>query len=394
MPEDKNISRLLHITGLVQGVGFRPFVYRIASNLGLKGWVENRNDGVYIKIEGCEEKIKNFLQLLKTEAPKASNISDIEIEKSEFENFQNFEIIRSHNISEEITDISPDIAVCDECIEDLKNQKHRVSYPFINCTNCGPRFTIIKDLPYDREKTTMDSFKMCEVCKKEYTDVSDRRFHAQPVACNNCGPKYELIHNDKIISDFNLILEKTAELIDNGKIVAIKGLGGFHIACNALNGDAVKRLRTLKERDNKPFAVMFSGLNSLKEFVELSKEEEVSLTSWRRPIVILKEKKENKIPAEVSNDLGTIGAMLPYMPFHYLLFEKLKTKVIVLTSGNISDMPIIIDNENAKNELRGIYDALLCYDRDIYNRTDDSVVFVANGKERIIRRSRGYVPGV
>jgi hydrogenase maturation protein HypF len=390
--ENKDISLLLHIKGLVQGVGFRPFVYRIATGLDLKGWVENRNDGVFIKIEGSEEKTKSFLQLLKAEAPHASIISDIKITQSEFENFQRFEIVRSHNISEEITDISPDIAVCNDCLKDFKNQQHRINYPFINCTNCGPRFTIIRDLPYDRDKTTMSKFIMCEICKKEYTDVLDRRFHAQPVACNNCGPKYELFCEDNVILEFNLILKKTAELIDKGKIVVIKGLGGFHIACDALNGDVVKRLRTLKQRDRKPFAVMFSDLKSAKEYTEMSEEEENSLTSWRRPIVILKEKKEKKIPVEVSNDLGTIGAMLPYMPFHYLLFEKLKTKVIVLTSGNISDTPIIIDNENAKKKLSEIYDALLCYDRDIYNRTDDSVVFVANGKERIIRRSRGYVP--
>ena len=386
------IAVKVHIKGLVQGVGFRPFVYRIAIKSNLKGWVENNNEGVFAKVEGDENSIKEFLNLLKYQAPPASNIESIIHKKVEVENFNTFEIIKSSNLSDSITDISPDIAVCSECIEDLKTQKHRINYPFINCTNCGPRFTIIQDLPYDRDKTTMSKFAMCDVCRKEYTDVLDRRFHAQPVACNDCGPKYELHFNGDNISNFDQILNIVSSLIDDGKIVAMKGLGGFHLACDALNPDAVKRLRELKHRDSKPLAIMVNNIETIKKFAFLNKTEEKIINSWRKPIVLLKENKQNFIPKVVSNNLGTIGIMLPYLPFHHLLFEKLKTSAIVLTSGNISEMPIIINNETANSELKNIYDALLTHDRDIYNRTDDSVVFITNEKKRIIRRSRGYVP--
>ena len=380
------------VKGLVQGVGFRPFVFRIAKRSGLNGNVENRNDGVIINIEGTQKEIDEFLKLLKIEAPPASNIESVTVELTEIKDYTNFEIVKSKNTSDEITEVSPDISVCDDCLKDLKNQEHRIHYPFINCTNCGPRFTIIKDLPYDRDKTTMKDFMMCSKCHHEYTDVLDRRFHAQPVACNNCGPVYEMHVKGKIISEFEMILKTAAAVIDNGLVLAMKGLGGFHIACDALNAEAVKRLRKLKNRESKPFALMCRDVDALGKYVEISEVEKKSLTSWRKPIVILKEKSPLKIPDSVSNGLGTVGVMLPYMPFHYLLFEKLKTDLMVLTSGNISDEPIIIDNAQAEKKLSKISDALLIYNRDIYNRTDDSLIFIANEKERIIRRSRGYVP--
>ncbi|MFH0864645.1 MAG: carbamoyltransferase HypF [Bacteroidota bacterium] len=390
--ENENRTYIITVKGLVQGVGFRPFVYKAVAGLGLTGSVENRNNGVFIKVNGSEETIKILIEKLKLSAPSASAIESIEIAEQVYEDFETFSIVKSENVSEEVTEISPDIAVCDECLYDLKNQKHRIDYPFINCTNCGPRFTIIEDLPYDREKTTMSKFIMCETCKDEYINVLDRRFHAQPVACNNCGPVYELHVNENIISDFAEILNTAATFIDDGLVLAMKGLGGFHLACDALNDTAVKRLRKFKNRESKPLAVMFRNLLSIKEYAEISVEGEIAITSWRRPIVLLKEKSEKKIPESVSNALGTIGAMLPYMPFHYLLFKKLKTDAIVLTSGNISEEPIIIDNIEAKEKLSPISDALLIYNRGIYNRTDDSVIFIANEKERIIRRSRGYVP--
>lgn len=380
------------IKGLVQGVGFRPFIYKTALDMKLEGSVENRNDGVKIKVNADGKAVKDFIDRIRIEAPLASDIESINFLKIGFERFEKFEIIHSKNVSDEITEISPDVAVCDECLHDLKMQKHRINYPFINCTNCGPRFTIIEDLPYDREKTTMSKFKMCRICSKEYSDVLDRRFHAQPVACNECGPVYELHFKKNIFKDFSEILKKTSSLIDEGKVIAIKGTGGFHLACDALNDAAVKRLRKLKNRESKPLAVMFRDLKSLKAYAFVCDEEQKLIQSWRRPIVLFKEKNKNRIPESVSNGLGTIGAMLPYMPFHYLLFEKLKTKAVVLTSGNISDEPIVIDNNTAEKELIKISDALLIYNRDIYNRTDDSVTFVANGKPRIIRRSRGYVP--
>ena len=385
-----HITTLIQIKGLVQGVGFRPFVYRIAHKYQLKGWVENRNDGVLIKVNGSNDVLRQFIEDIQNEAPTASNIHSIKYEEEAFEDFSDFTIIKSVNSSEEITDISPDIAVCDACLEDLKNQPHRIDYPFINCTNCGPRFSIIKDLPYDRDKTTMDPFVMCDDCRSEYEDVLDRRFHAQPVACSTCGPDYELKIGVRSIKDFDEILNQTKTLLESGKIIAIKGVGGFQIACDAQNEIAVKSLRDKKVREGKPFAVMFSNIESMQKFVYLFPEEKKSVESWRRPIVIAQEKQ--KLAPSVSVGFKTIGAMLPYMPFHHLLFEKIDIPAIVLTSGNLSDEPIVINNEDAEISLTRIADAVLIYNRDIYNRTDDSVVFSVNEKERLIRRSRGYAP--
>ena len=383
-------TKTIHIKGLVQGVGFRPFIYKHSIKHNLFGWVENRNDGVFIKIEGKEKNIKNFLSELKSKAPIASQILSIETKDCANENFSDFSIKKSESISEEITEISPDIAVCEDCMQDVKSQKNRINYPFTNCTNCGPRFTIIKDLPYDRKKTTMEPFVMCENCKEEYTNILDRRFHAQPVACSICGPEYELILSNKRIKDFSEILETTQSLINKGKIVTIKGIGGFFMACDANNENAVKKLRELKHREKKPFAVMFSDIDSVKKHCYVNKTEEESLLSWRRPIVLLKNKKE--LAKSVSSGFNRTGVMLPYMPIHYLIFNKLNSSAIVLTSGNITDEPIIIDNKEAEENLLPISDALLVYNRDIYNRVDDSIEININNIERIIRRSRGYTP--
>lgn len=380
----------LRIKGLVQGVGFRPYIYRLAHKHNIKGWVENRNDGVIILAESKEENLKAFFEDIILEAPRASNIHSIEKEKITHKGFDDFRIVKSENTSDQITDISPDIGVCDACLVDLKSQPHRIQYPFTNCTNCGPRFSIIKDLPYDRDKTTMEPFVMCETCRTEYEDVFDRRFHAQPVACNTCGPEYTLITNGEKITDFEKILSSSAKLIEDGKIVAIKGIGGFQLACDALNEKAVQRLRERKIREGKPFAVMFSDINTVKGYIELTPVEEKSISSWRRPIVIAKNKKD--LAPGVSVGFPTTGAVLPYMPFHYQLFERLKTPAILLTSGNISDEPIVIDNKIAENSLTRIADAVLVYNREIYNRTDDSVTLVINEKERLIRRSRSYSP--
>ncbi len=388
--EKSHITIRIQVKGLVQGVGFRPFIYRIAHEHNLKGWVENRNDGVIINVNGTHDEVEQFINEIRSKAPVASNIHSVKSEKIDHEKFQEFKIVKSENTSEAITDISPDIAVCDACLEDLKKQAHRIDYPFINCTNCGPRFSIIKDLPYDRDKTTMDPFLMCDTCRKEYEDVLDRRFHAQPVACSTCGPEYELKIGDKSIQSFGQILKETCNLLENGKIVAIKGIGGFQIACDAQNEKAVNNLRNRKIREGKPFAVMFANAETLQEFVYLFPEEKKSVQSWRRPILIAQEKK--KLAPGVSVGFNSIGAMLPYMPFHHLLFEKLNIPAIVLTSGNLSDEPIVINNDDAVKELTRIADAVLIYNREIYNRTDDSVVFSVNEKERLIRRSRGYSP--
>jgi hydrogenase maturation protein HypF len=371
-------------------VGFRPFVYRLAHQFNLKGWVENRNDGVIVVAEGNAAAIGAFFKKLRLAAPPASSISNIEREPVIPRGYQDFIIHRSENTSHEITDISPDISVCEECLSDLKVQSHRLNYPFINCTNCGPRFSIIRDLPYDRAKTTMEPFVMCGICSKEYTDVLDRRFHAQPVACSACGPEYELIIGKNPVKNFTEIIEILANLLEGGKIIAIKGIGGFQIACDANNDEAVNRLRSRKIREGKPFAVMFRDAEALQDHVYLFPEEKRSVVSWRRPIVIVHTRK--MLAPGVSMGFKTTGAMLPYMPFHYLLFEKLKLPAIVLTSGNLSDEPIVINNDRAKKLLTRIADAVLIYNRDIYNRTDDSVVIAVNEKERLIRRSRGYSP--
>ena len=380
----------IKVTGLVQGVGFRPFIYRIAMEQNLKGWVDNRNDGVHITVTGKESEIKSFIANIRQLAPLASNITSVDYHKTEFEKFNAFEIVKSKNISENITDVSPDITVCDDCLSDMKMQQHRINYPFINCTNCGPRFSIIKDLPYDREKTTMQPFTMCPECKTEYTNVYDRRFHAQPVACNNCGPHYSMHLNNRLIENIDTIVAETAKLIDSGKVVAIKGIGGFFIACDALNEAAVKHLREVKLREGKPFAVMFKNEEVLQEYCYTGKEELKLIKSWQKPIVLLKIRK--KLAFSVAKELKTIGAMLPYMPFHYLIFEKIKADTLVFTSGNISDEPIIIDNSKAIRDLTGIADAIITYNRDIYNRVDDSVMAVFENKPLFLRRSRGYAP--
>ncbi|MBT6835801.1 MAG: carbamoyltransferase HypF [Bacteroidetes bacterium] len=384
------ISRLIQVKGLVQGVGFRPFIYLLAESCGILGTVENRNDGVIIRAEGDKENMNQFLSSISEKAPLASNIFSISNKDEKYSGFVDFKIVKSVNTSNEITEISPDIAVCDECLKDIRKQKHRINYPFNNCTHCGPRFTIIKDLPYDREKTTMDIFPMCQTCKEEFINIRDRRFHAQPVACNQCGPNYQLDINNEQYSDIDTIISKASRLLDNGKILAIKGQGGYHLACDASNELAVSKLRQLKLREGKPFAVLFADLETLATYSVLTSTAKKELTSWQKPIVLLPS--QNNLAPSVSNGLSTVGVMLAYMPIHYLLFGKLKTKAIVLTSGNIADEPIVIDNEIAKNQFGNLCDAILTYNRDIFNRTDDSVLFVANEKSRMIRRSRGFVP--
>lgn len=380
----------IKITGLVQGVGFRPFIYRIAIKNNIKGWVDNRNDGVFIAATSEENNIELFLKAIKDEAPIASNINKIEVVSSEYIDFDNFEIVKSKNISNDITDISPDISTCDECLHDMKNQDFRINYPFINCTNCGPRFTIIKDLPYDREKTSMAEFEMCEKCKAEYIDILDRRFHAQPIACNTCGPIYSLHNQNKIINDLDSILSEITLTINSGGVIAIKGIGGFFIACNALDEDALINLRKKKIREKKPFAVMFKNIEAVEKYCFLDEQEKKAISSWQRPIVLLESK--YKFSYYLNNNLKTIGAMLPYMPLHYMIFENLSTDVIVLTSGNISDEPIIIDNDIAIKKLSNIADIIVTYNRDIYNRIDDSIVGVYNNNISFLRRARGFTP--
>lgn len=379
---------MVRVKGLVQGIGFRPFVFKLASQNHLQGWIKNLNDAVEIRIEGNAYNVGIFLDILQSRPLSIAEIEQIEVYNVEFEHLKDFIILDSTDRSDSITRVSPDLAVCDACLLDMKNQPRRKHYPFTNCTYCGPRFSIVMDLPYDRIRTTMRVFEMCPDCDKEYHDITDRRFHAQPIACSNCGPVYRWAGGKS--QSIEGVVRQAVELIDDGKIVSVKGIGGYFIACDALNEKAVYRLRRKKNRYGKPFAVMFSSLETLKRFTFVNEVEAKSITSQRKPIIVLEEKQS--LAPSVSNGFPGIGAMLPYMPFHYLLFEKLKTPVIVLTSGNISEEPIAIEDDEAVKKLGKMSDAILGYNRSIHNRVDDSVVFVVNGRERLLRRSRGYAP--
>ena len=381
---------IITVSGLVQGVGFRPYIYRLATEAGLDGWVLNTNEDVRIGLRTDPDTVEGFVERIRQQAPPASIIREISVEAVPREEYSGFRIIASEDLSAAVTQVSPDIAVCEDCLNDMKQQSRRLDYPFLNCTNCGPRFTIIKDLPYDRARTTMQGFNMCPDCRREYGDIRDRRFHAQPTACAHCGPEYKMVTGSARIDDTQKILNRTVKLIEGGGILAIKGLGGFFLACDALDQAAVRRLRDSKHREGKPFAVMFRDRGEAGRYCEISDAEASLLTSWRRPIVVLREK--NGLAPAVSNGFATIGAMLPYMPFHYLLFEHLQCGVIVLTSGNLAEEPIIIDNGQAVDILGPVSDAVLHHNRDIHNRADDAVAMVVRGKPRLLRRSRGYVP--
>ena len=395
---DKPVIKTLQVivTGLVQGVGFRPFVHRLAAEFNLAGWVQNTNENVRIRITGEQAAIEAFLAALSADAPPAAMVEKIVTEELPTEDFTGFQIQKSNDVSEDITEICPDIAVCDACMDDTTRKGNRLDYSFVNCTNCGPRFTIIRDLPYDRDKTTMQVFPMCPACRKEYEDIRDRRFHAQPVACSHCGPHYELfVNGEKISEEMDVILPWVSQCIGNGGVMLIKGLGGMHLACDAFDEVAVKKLRALKKRDGKPFAVMFREIETLKTHAQVNKQEEQSLLSWRRPIVLLEMSCRNNIKPlakSINSGLNLAGVLLPYMPFHHQLFGRLKTPAIVLTSGNFSSEPILTDNREAVSQFSDSVDGILLHNRDIYNRTDDSVVRIIGGKERILRRSRGYAP--
>jgi hydrogenase maturation protein HypF len=386
----KTAALKIHVTGLVQGVGFRPHIYRIALMNGIKGWVRNAADGVHIKALGDKRQLSSFLKSITDLAPPAADIFNLKIHPDSRNGEDAFIIIPSRDEESAITEISPDIAVCQECLSDMDRQWHRKDYPLVNCTNCGPRFTIIRGLPYDREKTSMAAFPMCAVCAAEYHEILDRRFHAQPVACNHCGPVYRIFSGSGKPMRGENIPGITASFIDEGNIIALKGTGGFHLICDATRPDVVDRLRNGKIREGKPFAVMFPSVEAIKTFAVVSRKEEQTLQSWQRPIVLLRAK--GRLPASVSAGLPTLGAILPYMPFHYLLFRHLKTKAIIFTSANVSDEPVITGKTKAISGLRSTYGALVNYNRKIANRADDSVVQETSCGTQLIRRSRGFAP--
>jgi hydrogenase maturation protein HypF len=390
----------IQITGIVQGVGFRPFVYNLAESLGLKGWVKNTSAGVLIEIEGESELINSFLELLRNDIPVLARIDTLKTQPKLLEGFTSFQIYASETITAAFQPISPDISICPDCLKELfdpRDRRHR--YPFINCTNCGPRFTIIEDIPYDRPNTTMATFPMCPSCDAEYHDPRNRRFHAQPVACFECGPRVWLESSKiQINQEADPILETQRQLSD-GSIVAIKGLGGFHLACDAANPNAIETLRNRKLRVDKPFAVMMPDLATINEFCFVNETEGNLLISMQRPIVILKRRPGCSLPATLAPGQDTLGVMLPYTPLHYLLLSpslnfEIK-QALVMTSGNLSEEPIAIDNQEALLRLAPLADSFLLHNRPIKTRCDDSVMRVArstSNKIFSIRRSRGYAP--
>ncbi len=382
---------LLKVYGRVQGVGFRPFIYKLAKELDLKGYVLNTSSCVEIALQGEKNSIEKFIQNIKEKAPPLSKIEKIEITLIFDDKYEDF-IIKESKEDEGFNFIPPDIAICEDCLKELFDPKdRRYKYPFINCTNCGPRYTIIEDLPYDREKTTMKVFKMCEDCFREYKDPMTRRFHAQPNACFRCGPEIwiENLDDKKIIKEN--IFKEISDYLQNGNIVLIKGVGGFHIAVDATNDEAVLLLRKRKRRESKPFALMMKDIDMIKNYCYVSEKEKKILTSKERPIVLLKIKDLKDISKYVAPNLNYLGVMLPYAPYHYLIFEEFK-KPIILTSGNSSDEPIVKDNDEAKDKLSKISKIFVMHNREIKHRVDDSVVFVEKESFSFIRRGRGYAP--
>lgn len=356
----------------------------------LFGEVDNRTDGVMVSVQGDIDSVNHFRNNILKFAPPASHIKSIKVREKHMNGYNSFMITGSKTTDNKITEICPDIATCNECLEDLLTDPVRINYPFINCTNCGPRFTIINKLPYDRDKTTMKEFKMCSSCSDDYKNILDRRFHAQPIACNFCGPAYTYQDQEKTITSFEEIIKEISVRIIAGGSVAVKGSGGYYLMCDALNDKAVNNLRKRKRRDNKPFAVMFRDIKSVKRFCYLSKREQKELSSWQRPVMILREKK--KLADSVNNCLGTTGALLPYMPFHHILFRAITTPAIVFTSGNLSDEPIITEDRSALKKLMPVAGVVLTYNRKIANRADDSVMRIIDNRISLLRRSRGFVP--
>jgi len=385
-------ARRLKVHGIVQGVGFRPFVYQLAHRHHLVGQVANTSEGVTIFIEGDPAGIDGFCHELKEKAPPLSKITSVIAHQAPLKSPSAFTIVTSRTTNQRATLISPDTSVCADCLSEMFDKNDpRFGYPFINCTNCGPRYTIIKDIPYDRPKTSMKHFRMCPACQAEYEDPASRRFHAQPNACPACGPQVALFTNQKEIVVATDPIATTAELLKKGYIVAVKGLGGFHLAADAQNQDTLKRLRKKKNREEKPFAVMSFDLDKVSRFSHTTPAEVTLLNSPNRPIVLLKKKKSPLLAPAVAPRNQYFGVMLPYTPLHYLLLRN-DFLALVMTSGNLSDEPICIDNDDAFERLKNIADYLLIHDRDIYLRSDDSIVRKAAGATRFIRRSRGYVP--
>jgi hydrogenase maturation protein HypF len=385
-------SASISVRGIVQGVGFRPFVYGLAVKHNLKGWVYNTSEDVRIELEGTAEAIRQFERELKTKAPPLARIENVTVEYHPPRGYKNFEIRQSQAQEGKYQLISPDVATCQACLGELLNpEDRRYRYPFTNCTNCGPRFTIIEDMPYDRPKTTMRYFQMCPQCQVEYDNPLDRRFHAQPNACPKCGPQVELVDNQgNLITESNPIAA-ASQILKEGKVVAIKGLGGFLLACDATNDTVIKTLRQRKKRSSKPFAIMVATVEEAKKHCYVSPEEENLLTSPQSPIVLMRWREDSSVSREIAPNLKFLGVMLPYTPLHHILLRDTGLP-LVMTSGNLSEEPIARDNDEALRRLSGIADYFLVHNRDIYSRYDDSVAILERGTSQLIRRARSYAP--
>ncbi len=385
----------IHVRGIVQGVGFRPFVYQLAVKNHLTGWVRNTSNGVDIELNGTNSTLDQFVNELKSSPPPLARIDEFSAKPVLAGVYTQFSIIESHSDPDQFIPVSPDMSICPDCLRELfdpANRRYR--YPFINCTNCGPRFSIIKNIPYDRPFTTMADFPLCPECRSEYENPLDRRFHAQPVACPVCGPSIKYFEVGKQITSDEDALISSREAIRKGLILAVKGLGGYHLACDAANSESVRELRHRKKRVEKPFALMAFSLDSIHRYCHVSIEEQELLESRQRPIVLLEKRNDCTLPEELAPGQKSLGFMLPYTPLHYLLLEPDDgfSDVLVMTSGNLSEEPIAYDDTDASERLSPLADAFLTHNRGIHMRVDDSVCRIVNHNPYLIRRSRGYAP--
>lgn len=386
-------ARLVTVRGRVQGVGFRPFVFQIAEKWHLMGTVQNNMDGVKIHIEGTRKSIESFLAELKNKAPRLARIDEILVVPCELKKFKSFTIIESERKGTSMLVIPVDSAVCEDCLSEMNNpEDFRYHYPLINCTQCGPRYTIISDLPYDRPYTSMKSFELCPDCEREYTDPKNRRHHAQPIACPKCGPSVNLfsIAGTEIACPDPVDL--AVSLLQNGHIIAIKGIGGYHLCCDATNSEAVRILRKRKGRPVRPLALMSANIDEIRRYAFLTPEEEKMLRSPEAPIVVVLKRKSKIIAEETAPGMNTLGVMLPYTPLHHLLFHTKKITSVVMTSANLSGLPILHKDEDACRDLQGIADYILMHKREILHPLDDSVLQMTGGRTDFFRRSRGFVP--
>ncbi|MBW6488028.1 carbamoyltransferase HypF [Sulfurimonas sp.] len=382
----------IEIRGVVQGVGFRPFIYNLAVSSGLSGEVSNNGQGVLILLDATKEELDEFVKQIRDNKPPLCEIDSIRITRiKKTKSFDGFSIEMSEVAKNLSSHIPPDIAMCSECESELHDKSNRrFEHPFITCTNCGPRFSIIKNLPYDRKYTSMDEFVMCEKCQNEYENPHDRRYHAQPIGCHECGPKLSLFDNSGNIIESEKIIDKALKLIIEGKIVAIKGIGGYHLVCDATNDEAVKLLRERKQRPSKPFGVMVKDIYMSKTIASINEKEQILLCSNRRPIVLLKKREDNTLSQNVAPNINQIGLFLAYMPLHHLILQRLN-RPIVATSANISGEPLCKSYDEIMR-LRGVWDFCLEHNREIVNSCDDSVLFVENEKTFMLRNARGYAP--